>query len=224
LNLPTISIIIPAYKESQTLVSLLSSINQDETEILVSIALGDKLSRKSAEPFDVVIVEGKQGRGNQLDKASKIAKGEILVFCHADTIMPKNWRKKVIETLAIPKVVAGAFSLSFNSGSRLLAFVSLMANLRAKYLGLPYGDQTLFTSAETYRKVGGFKPIPIMEDVEFVRDLKKIGRVKLINEKVATSARRYEKAGVIYSVLRNFFLLSLYFIGVSPKKLSQWYQ
>ena len=98
-----------------------------------------------------------------------------------------------------------------------------MANRRSRWWGLPYGDQGLFVRKDVFEKMGGYADLPLMEDVDFIRRLKKEGRVAFLEEEIITSARRWEQEGILYTTLRNLFLLGLYFLGVPPRRFSKWY-
>lgn len=219
----TLSVIIPACGETESLEKLLPLFQKEEdVEIIVSIQSGDDLSRKSAARFGVAPLEAEGGRGKQLDNGARHAAGGILLFCHADTILPVGWKDMVIDTLNRPGVAGGAFRLKFDSSRRVFRLIAFIANLRASFLGLAYGDQALFTTAEIYRETGGFRPLPIMEDVDFVRRLAKLGKVCVVNAEAVTSPRRYEKNGILPEVIRNFFLITFYLLGVPLEKLARW--
>ena len=217
--------IIPAYRENEALVSLLKSLeNENGIEVIVSVDEGDEISIDSTTGFNVTLVKGLKGRGNQLSAGTEIAKGNVFLFCHADTILPTGWKELVEKTLAEDGVAGGAFKLRFSSSQLRYKLLSYFANLRVSFFNLIYGDQAIFSKRDTYFSIGGFKPLPLMEDVDFIRRLRKAGEIKVIKSPVITSNRRYEKSGLIFGVVRNFILISLYFIGVSPGKLARWYR
>ncbi|MEE8483302.1 MAG: TIGR04283 family arsenosugar biosynthesis glycosyltransferase [Nitrospinota bacterium] len=220
---PLISVVIPAYREDAYLRRLLEALKGvSGTEAIVSVPFGDELSKNAAAPFGVKVVEGEGGRGMQLHNGAKKAAGEILLFCHADTMLPDGWKEAVVDTMKRQWVCAGAFMLSVDSPKLSHRAVAFVANIRARALGLVYGDQALFIRRNLYFECGGFKPLPIMEDVDIVFRLKRLGRFALLSKAVVTSARRWEKEGVAYSVLRNAALIILYLLGVSPEKLANW--
>ncbi|MFQ5781223.1 MAG: glycosyl transferase family 2, partial [Nitrospiria bacterium] len=104
-----------------------------------------------------------------------------------------------------------------------LKVVSMMANLRSRFLNLPYGDQGYFVRRDLFLKLGGYRAMPLMEDIDFIRRLKKVGRVVLLKESVTTSPRRWLQEGYFYTSFRNFVLFILYYLGVSPLRLAKWY-
>ncbi len=125
--------------------------------------------------------------------------------------------------MADAEVVGGAFLLKIDSTRWFLKWITLMANLRSKYWGLPYGDQGYFVRRTVFEDMGGYRNMALMEDVDFFRRLKKEGKTVLLKQPVLTSARRWEKKGLYLNSLRNALFLALYFIGFSPKRLGTWY-
>jgi rSAM/selenodomain-associated transferase 2 len=220
-----VSVIIPAWRETDNLSRLLSSIEDEKgVEVIVTIPDGDKLSKETASRFDVMVVSGSAGRGAQLAKGASTATGEIFIFCHADTELPTGWRESVINLLAGENISCGVFRLRFDAPGRAYRVIEFVGNLRSALLGLPYGDQTLFTTRRAYYSAGGFKPMPLMEDVDMVRRLSRLGRVATHEDFVKTSARRYEKTGLLKGVAKNYLIIILYMLGVSPATLAKWYR
>ena len=218
---PVISVIIPAYREKEHLAVLLKQIAGDkDTEIIVAVPAGDAVSRASAAEFDVKLVESEKGRGAQLHCGASAAKGRHLMFCHADTILPHGWKETVIKTMEQPGVAGGGFRFSIDSPLFKYRVISAGTNLRVAVSGLVYGDQALFTSREIYERIGGFRPLPVMEDVEFVSRLRKIGKIVIADSRIKTSARRWEKDGAFNRLLLNSVMIFLYLIGVPPERLA----
>lgn len=222
---PLISVIIPAHGETVFLERLLSSLaGQKDIEVIVSIPLGDAESKRTAAGFDVKIVEGNPGRGVQLHSGAKKASGNIFLFCHADTILPDGWEKEVMNFMGKPGVSGGAFRLGIDSESAGLRVIAFFANVRAEFFGLVYGDQAIFTSRSIYKKSGGIKPMPVMEDIDFILRLRRMGKVSVIKKAALTSSRRWLDEGTIYCVVRNSVLISLYLLGVPPARLARYFK
>lgn len=218
---PVVSVIIPAYREKDYLVRLLRQIaGEKDTEVIVAVPSGDEESAASAAPFDVKLVEGERGRGAQLHNGASAAKGNYLMFCHADTILPCDWRETVIKTMERPRVAGGGFRFSIDSPLFKYRLISVATNIRVAVSGLVYGDQALFTSRKIYDRIGGFRPLPVMEDVDFVGRLRKTGKIVIDDMQIKTSARRWEQDGAVNRTLLNSALIFLYLIGVSPKRLA----
>ncbi len=175
------------------------------------------------------------GRAKQMNKGAEVAAGSMLLFLHADSILPLTGFDALFTALQDPHVVGGAFRLQIDSPSLFLKSVSKMANLRSSLLGLPYGDQGIFVRKEIFEKIGGYANLPLMEDVDFIHRLKQQGRLVLLQDKITTSARRWELPAQAnpsqwnrwrkkyLTSIRNVILLLLYLMGVHPKKLAEWY-
>ncbi len=121
-------------------------------------------------------------------------------------------------------IVGGAFDLSIQSEKKIYRLIEQTASIRSRLTRIPYGDQAIFLKKRFFDQIGGFKDIPIMEDVELMQRVKKAGKkIKFITRKVQTSSRRWENEGIVYCTLRNWALITLYLLGVSPDKLKKFY-
>ncbi len=158
-----------------------------------------------------------------MNEGAKRATGEILLFLHADSLLHPNALPAILNAFEDPSVIGGAFCLKIDSSTWFLDGIAAIVNARSRCFGLPYGDQGYFVRRDIFEKLGGFKNLPLMEDVDFIRRLKKEGRIVLLREAITTSDRRWVDEGVLYATLRNLTLLSLYFLGVAPERLAQWY-
>jgi hypothetical protein len=147
----------------------------------------------------------------------------VLVFLHADTQLPPNYQDLIRLALTDQGIVFGAFFLNIHPSKPITNLIALMANLRSRLLKVPYGDQALFVRRSAYFLVGGFRGWPIMEDVDLVRRLNRIGGFKLARGFVQTSARRWEKENPVYTTLRNYSLILRYLAGSSPHTLARHY-
>jgi len=220
-----ISVIIPTLNEELTLEkSLISAANSKDVEIIVSDGGSDDDTLTIAELLAHKTLSSPAGRGAQMNKGAAEASGDILLFLHADSILPKGWDDLVRETLDDTRIAGGAFSFALPRRSLPFSFISFMANFRSRFFKLPYGDQAIFLRREIFEKLGGFREIPIMEDLELVKGIGRCGTVKILNLSVITSSRRWDKEGWIKTMLRNQLLLFLYHLGVSPERLYRFYQ
>ncbi|MBI5642022.1 MAG: TIGR04283 family arsenosugar biosynthesis glycosyltransferase [Deltaproteobacteria bacterium] len=215
-----LSVIIPALNESACIREAVSRVGP--FEIIVSDGGSADGTTEIARGLGLKVIEGKRGRGCQMDEAARIAKGEVLLFLHADTMLPNGWFEAIERALDDKRNVAGAFTLSFDSGELWFRFTEAVIRWRCRLLGLIYGDQAIFIRREAFFKAGGFNKLPLMEDVDCVKRLRKLGRVALLKEKVVTSRRKY-RGGVLFNSLRNGLILSLYYAGVSPDRLYSIY-
>ncbi|HWP46257.1 MAG TPA: TIGR04283 family arsenosugar biosynthesis glycosyltransferase [Candidatus Limnocylindrales bacterium] len=221
----TFSIIIPTLNEETTLEFTLNSIpTSSRLEIIVVDGNSQDRTREIAYTRTSQVYISPPGRARQMNLGAQKAQGKILLFLHADSMIPAGGLEAISKALEDPQVIGGAFRLRINAtgwGYRLIAWG---ANLRTRLLGLPYGDQGIFIRRKIFQKMGGFQEIPLMEDIDLVRRMKKIGSLRILPQPLLTSARRWEKEGLLYTTLRNWSLASLYLLGVSPHRLYHWYR
>jgi len=220
-----ISVIIPTLNEELVLKkSLFSARASKEIEIIISDGGSSDGTLNIAGQFADRIIKSPAGRGIQQNRGAAAASGDILLFLHADTMLSSGWDELVRETLRDKEVAGGAFSFSLPNNSIPFSFISLMVNLRSRLLKLPYGDQAIFVRRDLFEELGGFREIPIMEDVELVKRMRRLGRLKILDLPVITSSRRWEKEGWMRTTVRNLTLLFLYHLGVSPERLYRFYR
>ena len=165
-------------------------------------AVGMAQSR-SPRDWECKVVTTAPSRARQMNSAVEGCQSEYLIFLHADTLLPRQFQRCVRETLAGEKVVAGAFRLRIDGEQSLLRVIEAGANRRSRYLQMPYGDQALFLRTELFREVGGYPDLPIMEDFELIRRLRRRGRIALAHSAVLTSGRRWKELGIIRTTLVN---------------------
>ena len=188
-------------------------------EVIVSDAESTDQTLEIAKDWGAEVVSGAPSRGGQLQRGCDAAKGEWLLVLHADTVLSEGWGNAAAQHLQTGD--AGWFSLQFDGGGVKGKLVAFWANLRSR-LGLPYGDQGLLVSRTLYDVVGGYRDIPLMEDVALARALK--GRLRRIDATAITSAVRYQKQGWLKRGGRNLITLLQYFAGVDPETLAGRYR
>lgn len=223
-----VSVVIPALNEADNLGAALSSVGACH-EVIVADGSSTDSTREVAAFLGATVITGPPGRGLQMDAGAGAATGDVLLFLHADTRLPLGWREDV-ERAVSEGFIAGAFSLSIGSGTgsgtgsggAWMRVVEGVANLRSR-LGLIYGDQAIFVTRESFFRAGGFNKLPLMEDVDCVKRLRKLGPVTVLEKRVVTSPRRWAARGMVRNTLRNWFTLLLYFAGVSPERLYGFY-
>lgn len=224
--LPKISVIIPVYHEDETLLHTIAHLRNKAYAHHYEIIVVDTHAITTLHRFtleNVHLAYAKKGRANQMNEGALKARGEILLFLHADTRLPHHWDQWIKEALKHHK--AGAFSLGIDDTHPLLRCIERMANFRTSITKIPYGDQAHFFQTSCFKRLGGYKNIPLMEDVEMMKRLKHSGeKIALLKQKVLTSARRWHKEGILYTTLRNRTLSFLYWLGVSPKHLVKRYK
>ena len=227
---PRLSVIIPTLNEAAVLPSTLEHLQQaasrpgSEIEIIVADGGSHDQTRQLARSFGATVIEATRGRAAQLNAAAAEARGQALLFLHADTVPPRDFPVLIFQTLADPTTVAGAFSLQIDAAGALLRLLERGANLRARLLGLPYGDQGIFLNKRVFEEMGGFPPLPIMEDFQLVRWLARRGRVVIRPEKARTSARRWRQHGVLRTFLINQVMVLGFWLGISPDRLARFYR
>lgn len=196
----------------------------EEVEVIVSDGGSRDATREIASKWGAIVLASPRGRGVQMNRGAEAASSDLLLFLHADTRVPDGYCLLIQETIGRAGILAGAFRLGIEGRSPLLRLVEVGTHWRASWLGLPYGDQGLFVDRQTFFEVGGFPPIPIMEDVELLRRIKRIGKVKVLSQCVGTSARRWKRIGPLRNTVLNQFFLAAYHLGVSPDTVARWYQ
>lgn len=218
-----LSVVIPTLNEAQSIARVLLAVaGAENCELIIADGGSQDATIDIARSFEARIVRCQSGRGRQMNAGAAIASGGALLFLHADTLPPKNFRSIVWSTLD-EGAAAGAFRLKIDSPRRAYRWVERGANFRSR-LGMPYGDQGLFLRAELFYQLGGYQHWPLMEDYELIRRLRRYGGLKLTAESVKTSARRWEKLGVLRTTLTNQAIIAGYHLGVSPTRLTSWYR
>jgi rSAM/selenodomain-associated transferase 2 len=218
-----LSIVIPALNEADTLGNSLQSLKDQAAEIIVVDGGSMDATVELARKYSSHVLISRRGRGIQQHVGALLAHGDVLLFLHADTLLPPTYKNLIDQAMAHPGVVFGAFRLRIHPPKPALDLVAFMANLRSRLLSLPYGDQAIFVRRAAYFQVGGFRDWPIMEDVDLVRRLNRAGGFELAQGFVQTSARRWEKENVVRTTLRNYSLIIRYSLGVSPHVLVRHY-
>ena len=221
-----ISIIIPVLNENRLLQRLLCSLNKiidSQTEIIVVDGGSKDNTVEIASKYVRQVFVTEQGRAFQMNYAAAFARGEVLLFLHADSVLTANAFEKLKELVKEPEYVGGAFRLQIDSNKLLLRIISRFVNLRSRFFHLVYGDQGIFVRKKIFMEIGRFLITPLMEDVEFYSRLRASGKTVILNEKILTSARRWEKEGIFFVTLRNWLLLIMYYMGVSTTRLEKLY-
>ena len=219
-----ISVIIPTLDEASHLGATLSRLQGgSEIETIVVDAGSTDETKRIARDHGAKVLDAPRGRARQMNAAAAVATGRILLFLHADTRLPEGFDGHVRRTLAGAGVIAGVFRLRIEGAGRTLRFMQRVANFRARYLHMPYGDQAIFVRSDVFHWLGRFPELPIMEDYELVRRLRRRGRIHVAEACAATSARRWQTLGPWRTWWINQMVVLGYRLGVSPKRLARWY-
>lgn len=226
LALPELSIIIPVLHEGphiRSLLNHLTTIAEDRVYEVIVVDGDPRGSTLQHLPANVHGLLAPAGRGPQMNAGANLAQAPTLLFLHADTVLPDRTFSQIEQALKIAK--AGAFDLGINSPRPVLTWMSRVASLRSRLTRIPYGDQAIFIHRSTFMAVGGFPDIPILEDVALMQQLKQHQiPIRIVRDRVLVSPRRWEQEGIIYCTLRNWLILGLYQLGVSPHRLLHWYR
>jgi rSAM/selenodomain-associated transferase 2 len=169
------------------------------------------------------VISSQRGRAAQMNRGAREATGHVLLFLHADTLLPDDAFRAIEQVLKAQDVVGGAFRICFNCDQWPYHLVAVTTNLRSRIRKIFTGDQAYFVRSVSFHSIGGFPDQPLMEDLEIITRLRKIGKFVLLPQYVTTSARRHEKIGLIRSVLFMWYLRTLYKFGTSPTKLHRMY-
>jgi len=224
-TLPTIGVIIPAFNEAAAIErTVRSAAGAPGVEVFVADGGSADDTASLSRLTGATVVPAPRGRASQMNHAARLSAADILLFLHADTVLPAGYAGLVRAALSTRGVVGGAFRLHFEEPTPGMSVIELLANLRAALLQMPYGDQALFLPARLFRSLGGFPELPLMEDFELVRRLRRIGRVVVVPAAVVTSGRRFARLGALRATLLNQAILAAYFAGVSPATLARWYR
>ncbi|MBW2637883.1 MAG: TIGR04283 family arsenosugar biosynthesis glycosyltransferase, partial [Deltaproteobacteria bacterium] len=223
------SIIIPVINEGATINRAIDHLEgfggQYSFECIVVDGSKNGETLKEIKKRGVKKLISPKGRGGQMNKGASVAAGEIFLFLHADTKLPEGALDHIATVMKNNRYVGGAFDLEIASENSLLRLIEKAASIRSRITRIPYGDQAIFIRRSFFENLGGFKEIPIMEDVDLMRRIKKKKcPIYITRKRVRTSPRRWEEEGIIYATLRNWSLMILYLMGMKPEKLARFYE
>jgi rSAM/selenodomain-associated transferase 2 len=220
-----ISFIIPAWRDSENLSSLLPQLDAlPGVEIIVVEALEGRAPSRPYETDSIRYLSvSHPNRGEQMNHGASIARCDVLVFQHADTEFTREHFHAIETTMRDLSVVGGAFHRKFDERHPGLLWLEKIARWRARRGGTLYGDQSIFVRRDVFQKLGGFAPIPLMEDVEFSPRLRRAGKVVLLDPPLRSSARLHQRQGAWKRTIQNGAILLLYKVGVPPHRLHRWY-
>ena len=226
---PSLSVVIPTLDEEETLPGALASIGDDPA---VEVVVSDGGSRDGTLDLvsverEVRVVRGDAGRGQQLNRGARAARAPRLLFLHADCRLPTGWLPAVMEALDDPAVALSCFRLHTEpatpgAGALRRRWLRLL-DLRSRLGLLPYGDQGHAVRREVFERLGGYPPIPLMEDLDFARAAARLGRIRTLPLEIRTTARRFERHPVRTRLMTATFP-ALFRMGVSPWTLARWYR
>ena len=222
---PQVSIVVPVLNEADSIRSALARLSVlREAGAEVVIVDGGSTDDTLANVRDLCdqLISAPRGRGSQMNAGANRASGVVLIFLHADTILPLGALDAVKQ--AIDRgAVWGRFDVAIDGASRWFPLISFMMNVRSRWTGIATGDQAIFVARQAFLESGGFPDIPLMEDVSFCSSMRSRSRPACLSDKVITSGRRWEKNGVLRTILMMWWLRLRFFLGASPDKLALEY-
>jgi len=224
-----LSVIVPMLNEERAIASTLDAIAAGSSgsplivEVIVVDGGSSDRSREEARPRCARLVVTRRGLACQMNAGAAAAKGDALVFVHADTLVPPTFAGDIAAALADPAVVGGRFDLRLDDDAPMLRLIGWLISARSRLSGTGTGDQTIFVRREVFERLGGYRDIALCEDLDLARRLKRVGRVACLRSRVTTSARRWRKGGVLATTARMWFIRIAFLLGVSPSRLAHLY-
>lgn len=221
---PIVTVVIPVLADTAAARSLLATmpVGPGVEIIIVDGDHDNELDRLAETRPDVRVCRTAPGRGHQMNIGARAASGEWLLFLHADSRLPPGWLD-ALQRLDC-RVAGGWFGFALDDEAWQARVIEYLVSWRVRILRLPYGDQGLFVRRLVFESMSGYRELPLFEDVEFVRRLIRAGTVVQLPLAVRTSSRRWQRDGWLRRSARNAALVVLYFAGVSPAWLAQWYE
>ncbi|HJR00715.1 MAG TPA: TIGR04283 family arsenosugar biosynthesis glycosyltransferase [Methylomirabilota bacterium] len=219
-------IVIPALDEAANLARLLPDLARDCPGAAIVVVDGgsrDDTAAVVARQPGARLLASERGRALQMNHGAREADGDTLLFLHADTRLPEGAAGAIEAALAEPGVVAGRFDVRFDNEGALFRTIAWFMNARSRASGICTGDQAIFVRRADFEAIGGYPEIPLMEDIELSRRLKRRGRLRALRLRVTTSARKWEREGPLRTIGLMWALRFLHFCGVAPARLHRWY-
>ena len=218
------SIIIPILNEAKILEKTLSQLQSElrHQELIIVDGGSTDGSVPIAEKYGKVVTSAR-GRAKQLNAGAAAASGDILIFLHADVWL-ESGALAAVETALSLGYVGGGFRQKIDGKNILYRAIEIAGNIRGKYLKVFYGDSGIFLTRADFEKINGFPEVPILEEMEFSKRLRRLGKTTLVTPHIHISARRWETKGIVRTTLNNWLITFLYFLKFSPEQLAKFYQ
>jgi rSAM/selenodomain-associated transferase 2 len=221
-----LSIVVPVLDEGENLERLLPHLRcrcPDAEVIVVDGGSADRTTVVARAWPHARYLASERGRARQMNAGARAARGDVLLFLHADTLLPAGAAAAIARALADPAVVGGRFDASFASPHPAFRLIATFMNWRSRLTGIATGDQAIFVRRDVFEALDGYPDIPLMEDVELSARLKRRGRIHCLRLRVITSARKWEQEGILRTVVLMWTLRLLHFLRVHPARLHRWY-
>jgi rSAM/selenodomain-associated transferase 2 len=218
-----ISVIVPVRNEARSIAATLEPLREPQVlEVIVVDGSSEDETREIASPLADHVLAGPIGRGPQMNAGAAVARGEILFFLHADTIVAEGFAAAIVE--ACRDSIGGRFDVALSAPGVVFRVIETAINLRSRWTGIFTGDQGLFIRRDVFESLGGFPEQPLLEDLALSRAMRRRGRVAALRQRLNTSARRWQRHGVVRTVALMWWIRTLYFLGVSPDRLARIYR
>jgi rSAM/selenodomain-associated transferase 2 len=220
----TVSIVIPTLNEADGIVNTIAAARATHPHELIVVDGGSvDHTRAVATSAGCMVLESPAGRAIQMNTGAAAATGDVLLFLHADTHLPPHAVEDVVRSCADGRIVGGRFDVVLDGPEPVFRVIEALMNIRSRLTRIATGDQAIFVRRSAFEALGGFAPIPLMEDIHFSFRLKRLGRVACLRSRVRTSVRRWRRHGVWRTMALMWWLRALYFVGVSPDRLARRY-
>ena len=218
-----ISVVMPAFDEERAIASALAGALAQADEVVVSDGGSADKTVEIARQAGARVVTGSRGRGLQLNRGAAAASGDVLLFLHADTMLPAGAVELVRKAISAG-AVGGAFEIRFDARGWVYRLGERVASLRSRWSHLALGDQAQFVRRESFTQLGGYREWPLLEDLDFMLRLRTIGPIAIVPTPVTTSARRFAVRGPLRTVLGNWWIWTQFVRGVAPERLAARYK
>lgn len=219
-----ISVIIPTLNEATSIARTVAGVREAGAceVVVVDGGSGDGTFGIVTSLADIAL-SAPRGRASQMNAGARAATGEILLFLHADTVLPRNFPQLLQDALHDPAVLGGRFDVRLDACGWSFRMIETLMNVRSRLTRIATGDQAIFIRRDVFVAVGGFSELELMEDIEFSRRLKRMGKITCLRAQVVTSARRWQRDGVWRTIGLMWLLRLAYFLGVPPRRLKTFY-
>lgn len=221
-----ISVVVPTFNEEGVVGRCIGAVKAEKADCEIIVADGGSSDNTLGDVEglrDVLVVRSGKGRGLQLNAGAQAARGDVLLFLHADTVLEEGWSRDLLSACSEDGVAGGAFTFKIDVSGFQYRLIEFWVKLRCRMFSLPYGDQGIFVKKEIFEKLNGYRDIPLMEDVDIVERMKKFGSIVILRKNAYSNARKWVTEGWFRTSVRNQILMLMYRMGVAPHYLAKIY-